>query len=480
MILVKGHSEETSLRTLFQLLKKQKQIASYCLPENLKAKLFPVMCDECDLSNDLPDDLSPFMILCDQNKFIYPDKSDLIDCLSDCMDFLRITELPIQSLKMKEGNEEQFILKISYKEGISKNSSESYELIEVLLGKVDDVKWQSSPYTPTAKINVNMRTIKKQFLIGKTTSNVGLFIQYESGKTIPLPFKEPITFGYPIFDTFIEGNKFLKEMAMETCDLPFTWNEIFKGYNKRDFYRKKYPNQVFKKNTNKYSAGCIYALMKIKPFLSDNAFRKFEAFCFNQQLGSDVFCAAKNNNFIAHLLLTYWKWKLKLDEEKEEDLYYYILDIVRMSKKLKEPIELNVRSLNGLFGYHDDLVRKQNQKRIKKMNKKYIITESFKQLVEHLGNLKDYTIIHDELMLFNEGLEMQHCVYSYHDEIIDGDCLIYQYKNKRDRYTIQITIRNKKYFVGQVYGKQNSVPSKKVIQLIEKDVSTVNKSEKLT
>lgn len=480
MILVKGHSEETSLRTLFQLLKKQKQIASYCLPENLKAKLFPIMCDEYDLSNDLSDDLSPFMIVCDQNKFIYPEESKLIVCLSDCMDFLRITELPIQSVKMKEVNEKEFILKISYKEGISQNTGEAYELIEVSLGKVGDVKWQSSVYTPIAKLNVNMRVLKKQFLIGKTTADVGLFIQYKSGKTIPLPFRDPITFGYPILDTFIEGNKFLKEMAMESCDLPFTWNEIFKGYNKRDFFQKKYPNQVFKKNTNKYSAGCIYALMKIKPFLSDNAFRKFEAFCFDRQLGSDVFYAAKNNNFIAHLLLTYWKWKLKLDEEKEEDLYYYILDIVRMSKKLKEPIELNVRSLNGLFGYHDDLVRKQNQKRIKKMNKKYIITESFKQLVEHLGNLKDYTIIHDELMLFNEGLEMQHCVYSYHDEIIDGDCLIYQYKNKRDRYTIQITIRNKKYFVGQVYGKQNSVPSKKVIQLIEKDVSTVNKSEKLT
>ncbi|WP_181343080.1 PcfJ domain-containing protein [Listeria monocytogenes] len=477
---MKGHSEETSLRTLFQLLKKQKQIASYCLSENLKAKLFPIMCDECDLSNDLPDDLSPFMLLCDQNKFIYPEESNLIDCLSDCMDFLRSTELPIQGVKMKEANEEQFILKISYKEGISQNTGEAYELIEVSLGKVGDVKWQSSVYTPIAKLNVNMRVLKKQFLIGETTADVGLFIQYKSGKTIPLPFRDPITFGYPILDTFIEGNKFLKEMAMETCDLPFTWNEIFKGYNKRDFFQKKYPNQVFKKNTNKYSAGCIYALMKIKPFLSDNAFRKFEAFCFDRQLGSDVFYAAKNNNFIVHLLLTYWKWKLKLDEEKEEDLYYYILDIVRMSKKLKEPIELNVRSLNGLFGYHDDLVRKQNQKRIKKMNKKYIITESFKQLVEHLGNLKDYTIIQDELMLYDEGLEMQHCVYSYHDEIVNGDCLIYQYKNKRDRYTIEITIRNKKYFVAQVYGKRNSVPNKKLLQLIKKDVSTVNISEKLT
>ncbi|EAE3756111.1 hypothetical protein E3377_15485, partial [Listeria monocytogenes serotype 1/2b] len=77
---MKGHSEETSLRTLFQLLKKQKQIASYCLPENLKAKLFPIMCDEYDLSNNLPDDLSPFMLLCDQNKFIYPEESNLIDC----------------------------------------------------------------------------------------------------------------------------------------------------------------------------------------------------------------------------------------------------------------------------------------------------------------------------------------------------------------------------------------------------------------
>ncbi|EKO1061557.1 PcfJ domain-containing protein [Listeria monocytogenes] len=470
---MKGHSQETSLRTLFQLLKKQKPIASYCITENLKAKLFPIICDEFDLSNDLPDDLSPFMLLCDQNKFIYPEESKLVDCLSDCMDFLRSTELPIQSVKMKDVNEKQFILKISYREGISQNTGEAYELIEVSLGKVGEVKWQSSAYTPTAKLNVHMKTLKKQFLIGKTTANVGLFIQYKSGKTIPLPFRDPITFGYPILDTFIEGNKFLKEMAMETCDLPFTWNEIFKGYNKRDFFQKKYPNQVFKKNTNKYSAGCIYALMKIKPFLSDNAFRKFEAFCFDKQLGSDVFFAAKNNDFIAQLLLTYWKWKLNLDEEKEEDVYYYILDIVTMSKKLKEPVELNVRSLNGLFGYHDDLVRKQNQMRTKKMNKKYIFTESFKPLVEYLGSLKEYTIIHDELMLFDEGLEMQHCVYSYHDEIINGNCLIYQYKNNGDRYTIQVTIRNKKYFVAQVYGKCNSAPSKDLVQKINLDISKI-------
>ncbi|EJT5248002.1 hypothetical protein EG817_003063, partial [Listeria monocytogenes] len=94
-------------------------------------------------------------------------------------------------------NEEQFILNISYKEGISQNTGEAYELIEVLLGKVEDVKWQRSCFTTIDKLNVNLRTFKKQFLIGKTTANVGLFIQYESGKTIPLPFKEPITFGYP-------------------------------------------------------------------------------------------------------------------------------------------------------------------------------------------------------------------------------------------------------------------------------------------
>lgn len=39
MILVKEHSEETSLRTLFQLLKKQKQISSYCLLEFRKIKI---------------------------------------------------------------------------------------------------------------------------------------------------------------------------------------------------------------------------------------------------------------------------------------------------------------------------------------------------------------------------------------------------------------------------------------------------------
>ncbi|HEM2451423.1 TPA: hypothetical protein U0377_002865, partial [Listeria monocytogenes] len=164
---MKGHSQETSLRTLFQLLKKQKPIASYCITENLKAKLFPIMCDEFDLSNDLPDDLSPFMLLCDQNKFIYPEESKLVDCLSDCIDFLRNTELPIQSVKMKEVTEKQFILKLSYREGISQNTGEAYELIEVSLGKVGEVKWQSSAYTPTAKLNVHMKTLKKQFLIGK-------------------------------------------------------------------------------------------------------------------------------------------------------------------------------------------------------------------------------------------------------------------------------------------------------------------------
>ncbi|HEM2171055.1 TPA: PcfJ domain-containing protein [Listeria monocytogenes] len=107
------------------------------------------------------------------------------------------------------------------------------------------------------------------------------------------------------------------------------------------------------------------------------------------------------------------------------------------------------------------------------MNKKYIFTESFKPLVEYLGSLKEYTIIHDELMLFDEGLEMQHCVYSYHDEIINGNCLIYQYKNNGDRYTIQVTIRNKKYFVAQVYGKCNSAPSKDLVQKINLDISKI-------
>ncbi|EAC5777340.1 PcfJ domain-containing protein [Listeria monocytogenes] len=94
------------------------------------------------------------------------------------------------------------------------------------------------------------------------------------------------------------------------------------------------------------------------------------------------------------------------------------------------------------------------------------------------SNLKGYTIIQDELMLYDEGLEMQHCVYSYHDEIVNGDCLIYQYKNKRDRYTIEITIRNKKYFVAQVYGKCNSAPSRELIQKINLDIAKVKFSKR--
>ncbi|EEJ1215830.1 TPA_asm: hypothetical protein GHP85_13995 [Listeria monocytogenes] len=81
-------------------------------------------------------------------------------------------------------------------------------------------------------------------------------------------------------------------------------------------------------------------------------------------------------------------------------------------------------------------------------------------------------------MLYDEGLEMQHCVYSYHDEIVNGDCLIYQYKNKRDRYTIEITIRNKKYFVAQVYGKCNSAPSRELIQKINLDIAKVKFSKR--
>ncbi len=82
-------------------------------------------------------------------------------------------------------------------------------------------------------------------------------------------------------------------------------------------------------------------------------------------------------------------------------------------------------------------------------------------------------------LLHQEGVDLDHCVYQYEDDILNGYCDIYGVTIDNIRYTLEICRNhNDKYVVSQFYGHKNELPPTNHMDMMLSVVAKINNRRK--
>ena len=111
-------------------------------------------------------------------------------------------------------------------------------------------------------------------------------------------------------------------------------------------------------------------------------------------------------------------------------------------------------TLDALNALHDQLVDQINEQSFQ--GKEFVVYPS-----SPIQQTDIIQYIADSKMLHEEGLSQKHCVYSYHQKIVSGCYLVYQYLGEQ-RATIGISVSPRGYRIDQIKGKRNTVVSEEI------------------
>lgn len=169
-------------------------------------------------------------------------------------------------------------------------------------------------------------------------------------------------------------------------------------------------------------------------------------------------------------------YELYLDNITNSDTEDYTSDIFILAKETRTPIEINAKSLNGIIRYHDSLVEKLNKKNERqfareikiKYNTNKIWLNIDKKLKE--SDLNIY-VLNSPGLLKKEGIEMNHCVGSYIENVRRGISYIFHIDYDSKPYTCELKITKKgETIINQIKGAYNSTAPKslrnKIMKLI--------------
>lgn len=189
------------------------------------------------------------------------------------------------------------------------------------------------------------------------------------------------------------------------------------------------------------------------------------------------------------LLAKYIVSKVNLKETEEynkDDFYYEVRDYIRMSKEINQKVKINFTSVNRLFELHNKVAVEWTSKK-KHCNRKRLITKTVKGKENPLYPLikqlpEEFRVINSDKELKDEGLYMQHCVFTYRDVIIKGNCLIAHLDYRGEHSTVEIRYKRSrkvkpKYYCVQARRRFNKPVSNEALEYINKTIENINKAE---
>ena len=174
------------------------------------------------------------------------------------------------------------------------------------------------------------------------------------------------------------------------------------------------------------------------------------------------------------------------EEYDKDDFYYEVRDYIRMSKEIHQKVKINFTSVNRLYELHNKVAVEWISKK-KHCNRKRLITKTVKgkenllyPLIKQLP--EEFRAINSDKELKEEGLYMQHCVFTYRESIIKGNCLIAHLDYKGEHSTVEIVIRRQhqkkpKYYCVQARKRFNKPVSSEALEYINKTLENINKAE---
>lgn len=157
-----------------------------------------------------------------------------------------------------------------------------------------------------------------------------------------------------------------------------------------------------------------------------------------------------------------------------------VRDYIRMAVKVDKRVCLTMKSFRTIMDKHNELVTPYMRKfKGKKMT---IPKDSPYRKLKLPDN---YTLIKTGTKLYQEGLVMHHCVYSYREYVNHGDCVILHIDYEEQPYTAEIRIRNKRkrnpnFYCKQLYGPYDTPGPKQLWSEIEIVLQENNSILKIT
>lgn len=299
-------------------------------------------------------------------------------------------------------------------------------------------------------------------------------------------FKEPLFLDLPLFQLvkditeeqgYLDKHGFISRTTVTYDDLlkaqkeEKTRNQLLLTKYKR---LSPLANQI---NMNKYKIYEIYALMKLKPRLTDTEFKRVTQWYVQNK--SQVLRKVTDEEYqikdlfdAKHLYINYLSARFNRKKDYDDDEYIIISDVLDMAKNIAKKVECPMKTWKSFINYHNELAIKERNKMIKKNlgTTSIVLPEKWNPLVTKLKTLKQVDVLDTVNKLIVEGNQMHHCVASYAKRVQKGQCLIFSIVIEGTRHTVEVTARgrkNIKYRVNQIQRKYNMKPNQKAVKEIK-------------
>lgn len=443
---------------------------------------------------NIPEHYTSEYFICKQGQIIDPEQSELVPIIKKLQKLLYDQREELLSLKIPFCDNSEYLLEVECHEKTlgepreePEEEAKKYYSLQFTKKHLSEIRLVY-PFYYAVWSKENMKNIKadqmdysfefhstERTLIQDDYGNLEIFgRECRSNQSRLMIGNELTLIDQSTKDYLYQCNSFITEILEEKTHLPIKWIEVFNAKNKVHLLRSKYRRGSFSKWMNRYPLKISYGLMKIKPKVTERQFRKIESF-IQQHPEIDVFptemflYTKKNKDFVINLIHECTMCMLTIPE----DYQVFLADLIRMGVQNNVKLEFNFRSPKGLMKYHDHLVKVMMKRKSKSLiDFPLSIHSKFNLLQQAIKKNRFYEPIETNKQLYLEGLEMDHCVYSYLDKVQKGGCIILKYKKNRERLTIEVEKKTySTYEVVQCYGKHDLPPEPKVYEEIQKYIA---------
>ena len=146
-----------------------------------------------------------------------------------------------------------------------------------------------------------------------------------------------------------------------------------------------------------------------------------------------------------------------------------IEDYIEMAIYLRAKMNMRVKSFSKIKDEHNQIINPYMLKKTKQAKTaKMKIPE--KSVFRKLKLSDNFEIIKTGKRLYEEGILMHHCVYSYLTKVNKGKCVIAHLIYKDIPYTLEIAYKNKKCICKQIYGKWDKPAPKEVWNYVNEEL----------
>lgn len=303
---------------------------------------------------------------------------------------------------------------------------------------------------------------------------------------IPTPFKFNIDFleNDKSFILKLKEFQLVKDLKTES-DLThyhysknqnFNYNQVLKYKSRNDFLLNEWKTLsqlTTYLNINKFTYDELFMFRKIKPRFTDTEFRRLiNWYHKNKKWYRENFICSQEKLFERYIKD---KCSYSTCKKNKHDYIYLSVDILDMSKYLKQKIEFNATSYNGLKRYHDELVQKLRLRKAKTDKNPFKLKDKWIEIHELLKKSKlKIKHLNSTYLLDKESADMQHCVEIYAKKVKSGSSYIFHIDYYKKPYTCELVFRKDKIVINQLYGKYNQHPDPKLRQKLEKLLDKIN------